>query len=103
MLFKDRERRRKQAGPLCPGEPSASQAGACPKPEWRRTRQPGHVPLGGRGHSGGHVADHRVIHVRQRARRAAREDSYMILIITDVTGGRSQWESGQGERTDYHS
>lgn len=102
IILKDSERRREQASPLCPVGSSASQARACPKPEWRLKRKPWHIPLGGSGHSGGHVANHGVIHVRQRARRAERKDIDIILIITNVTG-RKKWKNDKGERTDYHS
>lgn len=36
-----------------------------------------YLPLGGSGHSRGHVANHGVVHIRQRTRRTERKDIYI--------------------------
>lgn len=58
-----------------------------------------YLPLGGSGHSRGHVAKHGVIHIGQRARRTERKDIYITLISTRTGEGKEECR----QRTSYGS
>lgn len=83
--------------PLCPVECSASWAllrrgllQISGRRLFPNLRHKTHIPLGGGGHSGGQVANHGVIHISQRARRAEIKHIYIILIITNTTRETSE-------------
>lgn len=60
-----------------------------PNAEQRLSHDP-HIPLGGSGRSGGHVAHHGVIHVSHRPRRTERKDICITLMISDMTRGNKE-------------
>lgn len=57
------------------------------------TRYKTYLPLGGSGHSRGHVANHGVVHISQRTRRTERKDIHITLVVTRPGGNKRRTQA----------